>query len=911
MKSHFGLLLLILAASTVNLFAADGAKVLPPATERFNSGDVEEVPNFRRHMVPLLGKLGCNSRACHGSFQGQGGFRLSLFGYDFKMDHEGLADRVDAEDPAGSYAIQKALLEEPHKGGKRFDKNSWEYNLFVRWIAGGAETIDVEKTPRFEKLEVTPKELRFKKDGEKLQLKVVAVWSDGSREDVTCLSRFQTNDEVIADVSKTGAVASHQAGDTHVVVFYDNGVLPIPVIRPVSSQFGKDYPLVETNTRVDELVIQKLSKLGVVPSDIAGDSEFLRRVSLDMTGTLPSPQEIQEFVADKRKNKRALKVDELLSQPSYAAWWATRFADWTGNSDDQLNNVTPVRSQAAKDWYEWLRVRIEKNTPYDEIAEGFVLANSREEGESYLEYCERMSKIYKKPGKDETAEATYSDRSTMPHYWARQNFRTNEDRAISFAYNFLGIRIQCAQCHKHPFDQWTMDDFHEFKNFFANTRFRGAPGTKPEADKLLAKLDIDKELRGGQLRRELGRLAAAGKVVPFDEVWTAKPKPLAKPKLDKNGKPIRSKRRAPAGVRVAKLLGEAEKTDLTLHDDPRQPLMDWMRNDEKQLFAKSMVNRIWSCYFNIGIVEPPDDLSQANPPSNAALLDYLTKGFVDSGYDLKWVHRQIANSATYQRTWVPNETNRLDERNFSHSIPRRVPAEVAMDALIAATSSDEEFSKIHHDVLDRNIAEVSAGSRYNENANNYALSVFGRSIRESNCDCDRSQEPSLLQTVFLQNDAEIYNLMDRGKGGWINQVASDLDLRQTRVAQRNRSSTVRQVASLQAQIKRAKDLLKKAQKGKNEKTVAQAQRRIAGLRKALEKVSPQSTGGATGLAQKADPEKLQEAVRETYLRTLSREPKKDELDKALAYVESSEDHLNGVRDLLWALLNTKEFIVNH
>jgi len=899
MKSHFGLSLLILAASAANVFAADDGKVLPPAAERFNTGEIEEVPNFRRHMVPLLGKLGCNSRACHGSFQGQGGFRLSLFGYDFKMDHEGLFDRVDTDAPADSYAIQKALLEEPHKGGKRFDKNSWEYNLFVKWIAGGAETIDVEKTPRFERLEVTPKELRFKKDGEKLQVKVVAVWSDGSREDVTCLSRFQTNDEVIADISKTGEVSSHQAGDTHIVVFYDNGVQPIPVIRPVSSQFGKNYPLVETNTKVDELVIEKLAKLGVVPSAVGGDSEFLRRVSLDMTGTLPCPKEIQEFAADKRPDKRALKVDELLSQPSYAAWWATRFADWTGNSDDQLNNVTPGRA-ASRDWYEWLRVRIEKNMPYDKIAEGFVLAGSREEGESYLDYCENMAPLYKK-----NPEGTYADRSTMPHYWARANFKTSEDRAIGFAYNFLGIRIQCAQCHKHPFDQWTMDDFHGFKNFFVNTKFRGSPGSKEGAAELIKKLDVDSKLKGNALRRELKPQIEEGIVTPFDEVWTPR---AEHPKKDKRGRVTRGRGGV---VTEAKLLGDAEKTDLTQFEDPRQPLMDWLRDDEKQLFAKSIVNRIWSCYFNVGIVEPPDDLSQANPPSNAALLDYLTKGFVASGYDLKWVHRQIANSATYQRTWVPNETNRMDERNFSHSIPRRVPAEVVMDALIAATSSDDEFATLHQDVLDRNIAEVAAGSKYNENANNYALSVFGRSIRESNCDCDRSQEPSLLQTVFLQNDAEIYNLMDRGRGGWINQVASDLDLRQTRVAQSRGNSAARQLASLQAQLKRAKDAVKKAQKSKNEKTIASTQRRLDGVRRALAKISPKSTDGPSGITQKADPEKLQEAVRKTYLRTLSREPKKDELDKALAYVESSDDHLNGVRDLLWALLNTKEFIVNH
>lgn len=901
MKSHFRLTLLFLAMSTATATAGDASEVLKPAAQRFNTSDTQEVPNFRRHMVPLLGKLGCNSRACHGSFQGQGGFRLSLFGYDFKMDHEGLSERVDSDTPEDSYAIQKALLEEPHKGGKRFDRNSWEYNLFIRWVAGGAQSIDIEKSPRFEKLEVTPEEIRFSKDGEKVQLKVVAVWADGSREDVTCLCRYQTNDEVTADISTTGEVTSGQAGDTNIVVFYDNGVQPIPVIRPVSSKTGKNYPDVETSTRVDELVVQKLAKLGIVPSDVAGDSEFLRRVSLDMTGTLPGPQEIQEFVADKRPNKRALKIDELLDRPSYAAWWATRLADWTGNSDDQLNNVTPVRSQAARDWYEWLRVRVAKNVPYDQIAEGFVLAKSREEGESYLEYCENMAPLYKKK-----PEGTYADRSTMPHYWARANFRTPEDRAIGFAYNFLGTRIQCAQCHKHPFDQWTMDDFHQFKNFFANTRFRGSPGSKEGAEKILKDLGVDSSLRGNNLRRELRTQISEGVVTPFDEVWTAAPKA---PRKDKNGRPVRQ--RNGGGAREVKLLGEAEMTDLSDFDDPRQPLMDWLRSDPNQLFAKAIVNRVWSCYFNVGIVEPPDDLALANPPSNAALLDYLTSAFVANGYDLKWLHREIANSATYQRTWVPNETNLRDERNFSHSIPRRVPAEVAIDAIIAATSSDDEIAKMHDEVLDRSIAQVSAGSRYNENPNNYALSVFGRSIRESNCDCDRSQEPSLLQTVFLQNDAEIYELMDRGRGGWINQVASELGLRQTRVASGRGNSNARQIAALKTQIRKTEGQIKRAEKDGNEKQAQQFQRRLAGLQKTMERLSPQQEGSASVLVQKADPEKLQEAVRETYLRTLSREPRQDELDKAMAYVEASDDQLNGIRDVLWALLNTKEFIVNH
>lgn len=901
---HLALSLVFLS---FGLNAKSAEELIPPAAERFKAAEVEETPDFRRHVVPLLGKQGCNSRACHGSFQGQGGFRLSLFGYDFELDHEGLIDRVDVDAPEDSYALHKPLLEEPHKGGRRLDKGSWQYNVLLKWIAGGAKTVDLEKTPRFEKLEVTPSEIEFKKDGEAIQLNVVVVWSDGSREDVTCLSRFQTNDEVIADIDKEGKVTSHQAGDTNVVVFYDNGVQPIPVIRPVSDQVGENYPQIATRTEVDKHVVTKLRKLGIVPSDVAGDAEFLRRVSLDMAGTLPTPQDIKDFVADNGKDKRARKIDELLESPAYAAWWATRFADWTGNSDDQLNNVTPVRSQAARDWYEWLRVRVENNMPYDEIAQGIVMANSREEGESFSEFCEKMSAIYMRPGKGDKATTTYAERSTMPHYWARNNFRTPEDRAISFAYNFLGTRIQCAQCHKHPFDQWTMQDFHEFKKFFVNTRFRNSPGYREESQKMLATLGIDKSLRGGQLRRELGKLAAEGKVVPFEEVWTAKPTP---PRKDKNGRPVRQ--RGGAAATSAKLLGAAEQTDLTAVEDPRQPLMDWLRSDEKQLFAKAIVNRVWANYFNIGIVNPPDDLALANPPSNAPLLDYLTKAFVENGYNLKWLHREITNSDTYQRTFVPNETNRADERNFSRAVPRRLPAEVALDAIAAATSSDEAFSRMLGEVDDRYIAMPSAGSRFSENPQNYALTVFGRSIRESNCDCDRSEEPSLLQTVFMQNDQHIYSLIDRGRGGWVNQVADELDLRQTKRSVPGRTGTVaRQVAAFRTQMTRTAAQLKKAKTDGNKKLVAQLQNRITALRKRITDLQPQPTDNGESVEQKVDPDMLPEVVRNTYLRTLSREPSEEELSRSVAYVESTPDQLSGVRDLLWALVNTKEFIINH
>ena len=909
MKCRVGLA--VLAVALLTGFSANAADersekqkqdVLRPASERFATPDTDEVPDFRRQVIPVVGKLGCNSRACHGSFQGQGGFQLSLFGYDFKMDHEGLIDRVDVETPADSYALHKAILEEPHRGGKRMDKNSWEYNVLLKWIAGGAKNVDLENTPTFKRLEVTPGELRFKKAGEKVQLKVVAVWSDGSREDVTCMCRFQSNDDQIADVSKTGEVVNQQAGDTHIVAFYDNGVQPIPVIRPVTDTVGDTYPKLATSSKVDKLVVEKLSKLGVVPSDVAGDTEFLRRLHLDMTGTLPTPQEINEFVADASSDKRSRKIDELLETPAYSAWWATRFADWTGNSDDQLNNVTPVRSQAARDWYEWLEARIAKNVPYDQIVEGIVMAKSREKGESYTQYSTAMSEIYRKG-----SDASYADRSSMPHYWARQNFRQPEDRVIGFAYSFLGIRMQCAQCHKHPFDSWTMQDFHDFKNFFVHTNARGNnPDSKKERDALLAKLDIDKSLRGGQLRREIGKLAQEGKVVPFDEVLT--PKVAARKPVNPKARKRPQQRGGPRPS-TARLLGLHEETDLSEYEDPREPLMNWMRSTD--LMAKAMVNRVWAAYFNVGIVEPPDDMARANPPSNKPLLDYLTQGFINNDYDLKWLHREIANSDTYQRTWVPNESNRGDERNFSHSIPRRVPAEVALDALRAATSSDDAFGELLTDIDGRSISIASAGSRYNENQQNYSLSVFGRSIRESNCDCDRSEQPSLLQTVFLQNDQEIYQLIDQGRGGWINQVASELGLRQTRIASGRGNTKARQIAALNARIKQAKASLKKAKKAGKDTEAAQWTRRIAAGEKQLARLEGRDTDVTSGVPQEADTDKLEDVIRRTYLRTVSRQPKEDELERTLAYVQSSDDQLDGIRDVLWALINTKEFIVNH
>ena len=266
--------------------------------ERFAQADVDsEVPDFQQHVVPLLGKLGCNGRACHGSFQGRGGFRLSLFGYNFDADHDEIYGRVDPESPVESVFLQKPLMQIQHEGGQRLKEDSWEHHLLRRWIESGSKGLD-EEPATLTRLEISPSEILFSADGQQQQLKAVAIWSSGMSEDVTALCRFQTNDDQIADIDQNGLIQAGTSGDTHVVAFYDSDVVPVPVIRPVSDRFGDQYPATPTPTQIDELVVQKLRKVGIVPSDLCTDAEFLRRVSLDVTGTLPTPNEVREFFAD-------------------------------------------------------------------------------------------------------------------------------------------------------------------------------------------------------------------------------------------------------------------------------------------------------------------------------------------------------------------------------------------------------------------------------------------------------------------------------------------------------------------------------------------------------------------------------------------------------------------------------------
>ena len=704
--------------------AASGAAARESVILRFAQADAAgETPDFKQHVVPLLGKLGCNGRACHGSFQGRGGFRLSLFGYDFDADHDEIYGRVDPEVPAESLFLQKPLMQLQHEGGQRLKEGTWEHHLLRRWIESGSSG-QVADPAILTKLEVTPSEIQFSADGQNQQLKAVAIWSDGSTEDVTALCRFQTNDDQIADITADGLVQSGLSGDTHVVAFYDSAVVPIPVIRPVSDQFGDRYPATPTPSKIDELVVQKLRKVGIVQSEICTDAEFVRRVSLDVTGTLPTSKEVREFLADKSADKRSRKIDELLERPGYVAWWTTRLCDFTGNSDDKLNNVTPVRPEASKQWYAWIEKRVRENMPYDDIVEGIVMAVSRDPGESYQQYCENVSKLYTKDGPGADA---YADRQSLPHFWARQNFQTSEDRVIGFAYTFLGTRIQCAQCHKHPFDQWTQQDYKEFEGFFKGTvgRQNARPDAKKEYDAMVAGFEGTEGLKGNDLRKILSDKVVKGETIPLAEVYSvpvkATPVRQDKNRKPKNGKPDRNQVAPP----TAKILA-GPVVDLSKYEDVRQPLMEWLRSPDNPLFAKAFVNRVWANYFNVGIVQPADDMNLANPPVNAPLLDYLAKGFIEHEFDMKWLHREILNSRTYQLSWIPNSTNRHDERNFARAVPRRLPAEIAYDMITQVTRNDAKNTAFVTEVDKRAVAIPGAALKArNGNPADYALTVLG------------------------------------------------------------------------------------------------------------------------------------------------------------------------------------------
>ena len=896
------------------------AKAVAPLSERFAKAQTKAVPDFQKHVMPLLGRLGCNGRACHGSFQGRGDFQLSLFGYDFKGDHKALhaenTGRVDIEDIEESLILSKPTDADMHEGGKRFDKGTWQHHVIRRWIETGAE-MQHEQPLKLEQLEIVPKEVLFSSNSEAVELRAFAHWEDGCVEDVTELCRFSSNDDSIAEIDEHGHLKSGEQGDTHVVVYYDNAVVAVPVLRPVG-------PLLQSHAKkpIDKLIQQKLDKLGVEPSAICTDSEFVRRASLDITGILPTSDRVREFLDDDSPNKRQKLVNELLESPGYAAWWATRFSDWTGNSEEQLNNVLPIRGAGTRIWHEWLRTRLDDNVAYDDIIAGIVEAKSRDEGESYLEFCENMTEACK-PGK----EAKFAKREGMPLYWARQNVRKPEEQAIGFAYTFLGVRIECAQCHKHPFDQWSKDDFDHFAKLFAPIRYNanaaGGSEGKKVREELLANVTDGKKLKGGELRKAIYAAARNGETVPFGELLVntrgvSDKVKKARAQAKKKGRKV-PKLNIPEGT----ILGG---DPLKLDKDPRPELMKWLRSPENPYFAKAVVNRIWSNYFGIGIVDPTDDMNLANPPSNAPLLDHLAEQFIANDFDLKWLHRYIVSSDAYQRSADSNATNKMDRLNFARHMPRRLPAEVVYDSVVLATGSDRKTSGIRSEVDAMAIAE---GKPRERNKQDYALEVFGQSIRETNCDCDRSDSPSLLQSIYLRNDTEMHKRL-ADKDGWVAQACRSMGVPGPKAsndpkqiaAKRQAMSMRKQIVARLVNFNKTPRERQKRNRASVEKQYRNAEAKFRKFGYALPPLKELIANPKAWLTEDLEPagpklaagteaRTIDELVEDVYLRTLSRFPDQEETKVSVNFIEESETTADGIQSLLWALVNTKEFIISH
>ncbi len=457
---------------------------------RLPDGSALAAVDFERHVVSLFGRAGCNTGACHGSFQGRGGLRLSLFGYEPDRDFRALtrdADgrRVNPFDPDRSLLLLKATGQVSHGGGRRIAPDSWQYAVLRAWLAGGCQ--HTPGSGAVTRLEVEPREFDFRRPGDETNLWVRAVFADGSVADVAAFCEFRTKDESVADVTDHGRVRAVRPGDTAVVVAYRGSVQSMRVYVPaepvsggvVSGEWSNTSSPPATRhsplTTIDREVFAKLRRLNIVPSGLSSDEEFLRRVYLDTIGSLPMPKDVRTFMADHRPDKRARKIDELLAHPRHAALWATKFCDITGCNVDTMDGPPELRARHAQMWHDWFRTRVAANVPYDRIARGVLLATSRD-GRDVEAWVARDAAT------EQAARAgfatPYAGRESLDLFWRRvenNNFFPLEKMAETTAAAFLGVRLECAQCHKHPFDRWTQEDYRAYANIFSQVRYDASP----------------------------------------------------------------------------------------------------------------------------------------------------------------------------------------------------------------------------------------------------------------------------------------------------------------------------------------------------------------------------------------------------------------------------------------------------
>jgi len=615
--------------------------------------------SFARDVEPILTKAGCNSGGCHGAQHGRGGFRLSLFAFDPVFDFDQIVRsnegrRVVLSDPDRSILLAKPALVMEHGGGPRLKPGSPEYETVRRWLEDGAPPPG-PKDPTVTAVEVSPA-AGVMRPGETRQLAVTAVWSDGVRRDVTRTAQYDALNDAVAAVTPGGLVTAKAAGETHVMVRYmgraDVSRVTLPFARVAA---GRVPP---GNNFVDEKLAAKWADLGLVPSPPCDDAGFIRRLYLDATGTLPTPAEVRAFLADPAPDKRERLVDRVLDKPEYVDWWALKWGDLL------RINRTALEEKGMWSFHNWVRAQVRDGVPADQFARDVVTA----EGSTFTEGPANFFRVG----------------------------RTAEEWAEAVAQVFLGVRMQCAKCHHHPFEKWSQDDYYGMAAFFA---------------RLGQKTSQEFGLFGNE---RVIFLRPTGEAVHPRTRAVVKPHPLDGPATDD---PF----------------------------DRRAKLAGWMTAPENPLFARNIVNRFWGYLMGRGLVEPLDDLRATNPASNPELLDALARDFVAHKYDVKHLLRTILRSRAYQLGSAATDGNRADAENvyFTRYTTKRLTAEQLADAIDAATGTREKYPGLPLGTRAAQLPDPGVRS--------YLLDTFGRPARQVACECERTTRPNIAQAMHLMN----------------------------------------------------------------------------------------------------------------------------------------------------------------
>jgi hypothetical protein len=649
------------------------------------SASSEPPLSFRRDVMPVFARAGCNMGSCHGAARGKDGFRLSLFGFDPAGDYQRITRefpgrRIDAGDPEASLLVQKAIGAVPHTGGKRFEADSDLCQTLVRWIAAGAPD-DPGAVPALVGLDLYPPTALIAGGDAAQQLVAVARFADGTDRDVTDLCWYGSNNDPSAKVSPAGLVTSGRRGEAFIMARYDTITVGVPLVV-IPEDLAFTYPKAAPGTWVDEFVDRKLESLRIAPSAVCDDETFLRRISLDMIGLVPAPEERAAFLADGSADKRSRVVDELLTRKEFVDLWVMKWAEIL-QIRSVNNQVTP---KAANLYHQWLDRRISANEPIDRMVRDLISASG----------------------------GTFDNPPANYFQMERDTLKTAENVAQAF----LGMRIQCAQCHNHPFDRWTMDDYYGFAAFFKQiARKRGDDPREY----------IIYDSGAGDIKHPV-----TGAVVP--------------PKF---------------------LGGEGVKVP---DRERRLALAEWMTSPDNPYFAKHVANIAWTHFFGRGIVHEPDDARVSNPPSNGPLLDELGRRFAASGWDFRQLVRDIVLSHTYQRVCDVNETNRLDDTNFSHAAVRRIRAEVLLDVLAQVTETKNKFPGLP---TGARAVQVADGR-----TTNYFLTTFGRANRQDVCSCAVRMDPNLSQALHLLNGDAANDRIKQGGivAGWVKEGRSDEEI---------------------------------------------------------------------------------------------------------------------------------------